>query len=162
MEKVGKARIYVGEDSEGALFDDVEIHSSGVVRASDRDTRDVPGVGTMLGETKVAYYSPGQWKKIEPQTVREITLWVSDTPYGADPNWIRLAAYVAIDEANSVAIQHLRDNYDGVIDNAQAAVGQAVKENGFQYTAKTTAGTYEAYVLRLKVTKLSDRYDRNE
>jgi hypothetical protein len=37
VEKVGKARIYVGGgDARGVMFDNVEIHSSGVVRASDR------------------------------------------------------------------------------------------------------------------------------
>lgn len=109
MEKVGKARVYAHEDTTGVSFDDVEIHSNGVVRASNRQTWNVPDIGTMLGETSVVYYSPQEWTRVEPKIVRDYTLWVSDGPSGEDVDWGPLATCVTFDDLEPLAAQYLEE-----------------------------------------------------
>ena len=114
VEKVGKARIYVdGGDARGVMFDNVEIHSSGVVRASDRRLWEQEELGSAEGETKAVYYAPHAWHKIEPETPRNCTLWVSDVEFQAESDWQWVASCLAFDDIETRALRYLEDRYPG-------------------------------------------------
>lgn len=112
MEKVGKAWVYLGDDSTGVVYHDVEIHPSGVLRASNRASQEVTNVGTVQGETKAVYYAPHAWTRVEPVRPRDLTVWVSDVEMQrTDPEWRQLASCVGRDNVNALAMQYLRDSY---------------------------------------------------
>lgn len=112
MEKLGKASVYFGSDTRGVVYDDVEIHQSGVLRVSNRASTDVTNLGTAEGETKAAYYAPHAWTRVEPARARDVTIWVSDVHMQqTNPEWRQLATCVGVDDVNARAMQYLRDSY---------------------------------------------------
>ncbi|CQD25173.1 hypothetical protein BN970_06971 [Mycolicibacterium conceptionense] len=152
MEKVGKAQVYAGEDTEGVLFDDVEIHSNGVVRASNRQTWKIPDIGTMLGETQVVYYSPHEWTKVEPKTVRDYTLWVSDVPSGNDLDWVPVATCVTFNDLEPLAEQYLEELFG---DDYKPSVLTAAFNGGVHYHVTTG----EQHFLKFGHSTLRNRDD---
>lgn len=132
VEKLGKASVYFSGDTRAVVYDHVEIHPSGVLRVSDRASRNVGWRGTAEGETKAAYYAPHAWWRVEPATLRDYTIWVSDVDMQqADPEWRKLATCVAGDDVNERAQQYLRETY-GDRENLERVVQEAFK-NGAKF-----------------------------
>lgn len=133
VEKVGKASVYFSGDTRAVEYDDVEIYPNGVLRVSNRASRDVGWHGTAEGETKAQYYAPHAWWRVEPAKIRDYTIWVSDVDMQqTDPRWRQLATCVSRADLNEHAQQYLRETY-GDRDNLEEVVRSAFEKNGAKF-----------------------------